>query len=217
MTTPLSAVFFDLDGTLIDTRGDLHDCVNALRASYGMSPLTVNRTVEAVGHGIEHLVSGVLSTTDSAEIAEAVERFREHYLAHCTDKTEPYPGVGELLKALHERAIKVAVVTNKPQHHAERILEALQLPTDLVVGASPERLPKPDPAMLLEAARRLEADLHRSIYVGDMELDLEAARACDCAFVGVDFGFTSESSLPHRTAVCVDTVEALQRALLERA
>ncbi len=216
MTTSLSAVVFDLDGTLVDTREDLNDSINHLRASYGLGPVAMDKTVAAIGQGVEHLVATVLNTTEQAEIDEAVERFRGHYLENCTEKTEPYPGMAELLRELHDRGVRTGVVTNKPQDSAARLVESLGLSVDHLLGAGPELPHKPDPAMLLKALEALEATPRRSIYVGDMGIDLDTARACDCAFVGVDFGFWDPSDLPTRTAVCVDSVDSLKRALLER-
>jgi phosphoglycolate phosphatase len=213
---PIQAAIFDLDGTLVDTSGDLRRGINHLRARYGLEEVSADRALSAVGRGVEHLVATVIGDGASIEIDQAVQEFSAYYLEHCTDDTEPYPGIVELLDELRERGIKSAVVTNKPQQSAQIIVAALKLPVDQVLGATPTRPHKPDPVVLLEVGRLLDTPLAQSIYVGDMEIDLACARAADCPFIGVDFGFTPNSQLWNRTAVCVDHVDALRRALLER-
>ena len=216
MVQTIKAVIFDLDGTLLDTRADLLRSINHLRAQHTLSPLTAERAVEAIGRGVEHLVARVLETSEGASLEDEIARFRDHYLAHCTEATEPYPGIPELLDELHTLDVKVAVVTNKPQPSAARLVDELNLAIDKVIGAGDETPKKPDPAMLLEAISVLGVDRRTSIYVGDMDVDLQTARAADCPFIGVDFGFVPNSELPNLTAVCVDTVDALRRALIER-
>ena len=216
MSQLIRAAIFDLDGTLVDTSGDLRRGINHLRQRYGLDEISSDRALSAVGRGVEQLVATVLGDGATVAIDQAVQEFSTYYLEHCTDDTEPYPGIVELLTELRQRGIKSAVVTNKPQQSAQLIVGALELPIDRVLGATSARPNKPDPAVLIEASRLLEVPLIASIYVGDMEIDLACARAADCPFVGVDFGFTPNSQLWTRTAVCVDHVDALRRALLER-
>lgn len=214
MSTPIGAVVFDLDGTLCDTRQDLLASINYLRESYGMEALTTDHAVGAVGRGVEHLVLKVLGNGQNFE--EALAKFKDHYQEHCTESTEPYPGIPELLADLHQKKIPVAVVTNKPQQAAESILQATQLAVDGVFGAHEDRPKKPDPGGLLEAVAFIKADQQRTVYVGDMDIDLECARSAELPFIGVDFGFVPDSQLAARTAICVDTVDGLRQALLER-
>ncbi|MBN2361734.1 MAG: HAD-IA family hydrolase [Deltaproteobacteria bacterium] len=216
MSHPIRAVIFDLDGTLVDTSGDLRRGINHLRQRYGLDAISSERALSAVGRGVEQLVAAVIGEGKTVAIDQAVHEFSDYYLEHCTDDTEPYPGIVDLLSELRQRGIKSAVITNKPQQSAQTIVGELGLPIDLVLGATPTRPNKPDPAVLLEARRLLDVPLASSVYVGDMEIDLACARAADCPFVGVDFGFTPNSQLWTRTAVCVDHVDALRRALLER-
>jgi len=213
---PIRAAIFDLDGTLVDTSGDLRRGINHLRQHYGLDAISSERALAAVGRGVEHLVASALGDGTPVAIDQAVQEFSDYYLQHCTDDTEPYPGIVELLAELRQRGIGSAVVTNKPEQSARLIVGALGLPVDHVLGATPTRPHKPDPAVLTEASRLLDVPLQHAVYVGDMEIDLACARAADCPFVGVDFGFTPNSLLWTRTAVCVDHVDALRRALLER-
>lgn len=216
MSTPISGVIFDLDGTLSDTREDLVRSINHLREKHGHDLMSTPEAVAAIGRGVEHLVSSVLPDHKEDALASAIDEFKAHYIEHCVDATESYPGIPELLQGLRQRGVPTAVVTNKPQASADQIVKALELEVDLVLGAS-ETLPrKPDPAMLLEAVKQLGCTLFSTIYVGDMVVDLECARRAACPFIGVDFGFDARAGLEQQTALCLDTVEALQRALFER-
>lgn len=199
MPTPaprIDAVAFDLDGTLIDSREDLASGVNAVRLELGLAPLEVPRVVEMVGKGARRLVRRALPDEIEGESFErAYERFLALYYDRCLERTRPYPGVEELLERLD--GLPLAVVTNKPERHTEKVLRGLGLDRRLRFFLGGDSLPtkKPDPAPLVEAARRLGVPPARMLYVGDSETDGETARRAGCPLVLVRWGFGSEEEL----------------------
>lgn len=193
---PIDAIAFDLDGTLVDSREDLAAGVNAVRLELGLVPLEVPRVVEMVGKGARHLVRRALPEEIEGEAFErAFERFLALYYDRCLDRTLPYPAVEELLDRLDGRPL--AVVTNKPERHTAKVLGGLGLERRLRFFLGGDSLPtkKPDPAPLVEAARRLDVPIERLLYVGDSETDGETARRAGCPLVLVRWGFGSEDEL----------------------
>ncbi|MCH2143269.1 MAG: HAD-IA family hydrolase [Phycisphaerales bacterium] len=181
-------VLFDLDGTLIDSVPDIAQAVNGMLSEFARPVETEERIRSWVGRGLNVLIHRSLTggkdqSDDEALHAKAVASFRKHYEHCCTQRTRAFEGAVELLAWLRHRGIGVAVVTNKPTSFAIRIVQALELPVDVVVGADPHRPLKPDPAALHEAVKQLGGGT--AWMVGDTIFDLEAARAASMPFVGV--------------------------------
>jgi phosphoglycolate phosphatase len=184
-------VAFDLDGTLIDSREDIARAANLALGDLGLPSRSPDEIRTFVGHGARRLVERcVAPRTDLVEPALAA--WRRHYDAHLLDSTVPYPGILAALDALRPQAL-LAVATNKPAAFARRLCDAL-LPGRIagVVGGD-EAPPKPDPTMILRLGERFRIGPERTVFVGDMDVDREAARAAGTGFVGVGWGFTPSS------------------------
>ncbi len=184
-------VAFDLDGTLVDSREDIAVAANLALADVGLPPRSADEVRSFVGHGARRLVERcVWPRTDLLE--PALRAWRRHYDVHLLDHTVPYPGILAALDALRPRAL-LGVATNKPGAFARRICDAL-LPNRIagVVGGD-EAPPKPDPAMILALGERFGIGPEHTVFVGDMDVDRDAARAAGAAFVGVGWGFTPTS------------------------
>lgn len=184
-------VAFDLDGTLVDSREDIAVAANLALADVGLPPRSADEVQAFVGHGARRLMERcVWPRADLAELA--LRAFRVHYGQHLLDRTAPYPGILAALDALRPHAL-LAVATNKPAAFARRICDALL--TNRIVGVvgGDEAPPKPDPAMLLRLGERFGIGPERTVFVGDMDVDSQAARAAGARFVGVGWGFTPTS------------------------
>jgi phosphoglycolate phosphatase len=186
-------VVFDLDGTLVDSRRDLADSVNALLADLGRAPLDQHLIGTLVGDGAKQLVERALAATGAGDPpADALDRFLAHYDRRLLVHTAPYDGVMEMLETLEARGIRRAVLTNKPQAASERVLEGLALRQWFdadVIGAEGEFARKPDPAGLRALAARAGVPLEATLLVGDGGQDVETARRAGARVCGARYGF----------------------------
>lgn len=183
-------MLFDLDGTLIDSVPDIATAVNAMRVSFSMPEVSVERVRGWVGRGLSTLMHRAL-TDDDDGMADpgahdaSIRVFRSHYRNCCARHTTMFDGGLALLEWLAGTSTKVAVVTNKPTSFAVQISEALGIDRhlDALLGAEPHRPLKPDPASLKEAVAHLGGG--SAWMVGDTSYDRDAAIAAGMPFVGV--------------------------------
>ena len=208
-------IVFDLDGTLVDSRRDLADSVNALLADYARPPLSERLIGTMVGDGAQQLVERALAAAGVADPPpDALERFLDHYDRRLIVHTAPYDGIVDMLRALDARGISRAVLTNKPQQAAFRVLDGLGLRRWFdggVVGAEAEYPRKPDPAGLIALARNAGAAIDRTMLVGDGAQDVETARSAG-ALVCVaryGFGFPTAEPILDGSELVIDAPSAL--------
>ena len=170
------AYIFDLDGTLVDSYRALAASVNYVRAMAGLPPLTVPAVRRIVGGGLQHLVE---SCVPGFPVEQAVACFREHHPSVISEGTRLLPGARAVLRTLAGRGRRIALASNKPGDYCARILEFCDLARHVDEIWDPIRAgaPKPDPAMLLGAARSLGASNGGAVYVGDMVIDITVARS----------------------------------------
>ena len=203
-------MLFDLDGTLLDTLEDLADSMNAALRQLGFPPHPLEPYKYFVGDGVVNLVARALPEghRDETTVARAVEMMRSIYGEHWADKTRPYPGVPELLDALVERGVKMAVLSNKPNDSTQLCVAKL-LPNwrfDAVIGQSKTIPPKPDPSGVREIVARLGVPVEQFLYLGDTNTDMQTANAAGMFPVGALWGFRPAEELR----------EAGARVLIER-
>ena len=183
-----TAYLFDLDGTLLDSKGDLADAANAARAALGLAALPDAEVERHTGWGMAALLRGVLPEADAAGLESAREVFVRHYRTHLTSRSRPYPGVAEMFRALagHPKGL----VTNKPSMFGEPLLAELGWTThfDVRVFGDTTAARKPDPAPLLHAVSALGCSRADCVYVGDTPIDQETAAAAGVRFVCVAWG-----------------------------
>ncbi len=182
---------FDLDGTLVDSRRDIAESANELLASLGAPPLDHDEVVQMVGEGARLLVSRVLAAGRVGEDLDAAfARFSAIYDRRLADHTRPYPGVVDGLERLAER-FTLAVLTNKPQHHTDRLLDVLDLRRYFVqaLGGDTAHGRKPDPAGLGSLVGAAGAVPAGALLVGDSWVDAETARRGGTRFCFADYGF----------------------------
>jgi phosphoglycolate phosphatase len=181
---------FDLDGTLVDSVGDLAAAVNLTRAEFGLGPVSVQTVGGYVGDGIRVLMARALQDKPGADLDRAVRLQKEFYLAHLCDLTRPYPGVPEGLERLRTAGHALALATNKPTDVTETLLEKLGLRARFAAvyggGSVPEL--KPHPAMLEAIMGRLGFGPGATWMVGDNRTDLEAARRAGVRSVLMSYG-----------------------------
>ena len=146
----MKAVLFDLDGTLINSLGDLADACNYVLKQNGYDPHPEEQYNYFVGNGMDKLIRAILPQDTTEETFQTIrEQYKARYLAHSLDRTRPYEGVVEVLKELKKEGFCLAVVSNKPDEQSQKVVEALFEPGlfDVVAGNRPGLPVKPDPTL----------------------------------------------------------------------
>jgi phosphoglycolate phosphatase len=197
---PPTAIAFDLDGTLIDSRGDIVAAVNHALVKTHRAPLPAPVIVRFMGDGARPLCARAAHLAEASDaVTELVDLFTAYYVAHPLDFTRWAPGAQETLDVFAEEMPQIAlgVCTNKARPIADAVLGALGVRTRfraVVAGGDlPEKKPAPGP--LLHLAKLLSADPEATVMVGDGPQDVEAARGAGMRSVAVDSGFVSRDRL----------------------
>ncbi len=195
----LKACIFDLDGTLLDTLGDIAAAMNRALALYGYPVVPTSRYKTMVGRGLDLLIERILSGRErKADIIRKLrQEFGKQYLLHLTDTTVPYPGIPELLGQLTARELPLAVLSNKPHEMMTKIVSRLLSSWSfrVILGAGRQFPLKPDPAAALYIARKFTIDPAEILFVGDSEADIKTAENAGMYAVGVTWGFRTEKEL----------------------
>jgi phosphoglycolate phosphatase len=170
------AVLFDMDGTLIDSFPAIASSVNHVRSMYGLPPLSLDQVKKHVGRGAAHLLAATVGRGDPEANLAA---YREHHRTVLHSGTQLMPGARETLLPLKQGGRKLGVCSNKPVAFTRELIAwfGLAEALDVVLGPEDVARPKPAPDMLLEAMTRLNVPAARTLYVGDMTVDIETARA----------------------------------------
>jgi phosphoglycolate phosphatase len=183
------ALIFDLDGTLIDSKLDLVQAVNATRRRMSVPPLDEDLISSYVGDGVQKLIERALGEgAEASRISEAMAYFLEYYRAHMLDHTVVYPGVREALDALSDRPM--AVLTNKPVKFSVEILRGLDLRRYFrhVYGGNSFERKKPDPVGVNALLSEFQIGPRQAMVVGDSAIDVQTARNAGTWAAGVTYG-----------------------------
>jgi phosphoglycolate phosphatase len=186
----VKALLFDLDGTLIDSKLDLVNSVNAMLANLGREALPEDTIASYVGSGAAVLVARAIGgSLSEEELKKALAIFLEHYSQHKLDHTRAYPGVKETLVQL--KGYPMAVLTNKPVVVSQKILEGLGLSQyfQKIYGGNSFATKKPDPLGAQTVLRELEVSAPQCLMVGDSEVDVQTARNTGMLAAAVNYGF----------------------------
>lgn len=182
----VDAILFDLDGTLIDSQKDIAASVHFLQEKYGHPPSSQAEVARFIGDGVGKLVERAIGVSDPAELAKAVELFKDHYRVHALDTTYVYDGVHETLE--HFRGKKMGVLTNKPVRISKRILEGLGLGEffPVVLGGDSTARKKPHPDGVHLALQQLAVEnVANVLMVGDSAQDVMAGKAAGTRTCGI--------------------------------
>ena len=188
-------IVFDLDGTLIDSRKDLANSINAMLIEFHRQPLPEEIIAEYIGDGAGMLVRRALGDPDDESLVNnALASFLAHYREHKLDFTYVYDGVFDALEALKENR-QMAVLTNKPIRPAEDICQALGLSPYFfrVYGGNSFATKKPDPEGLTTLIREAGVEPEQTVMVGDSDVDILTARRARTWIIGCKYGLSSHT------------------------
>lgn len=210
---------FDLDGTLLDTLGDLTDSVNAALREFSLPEREIGEIRRFVGNGIKNLICRAVPENSDEELTGRVFKFfSEYYGSHCRIKTAPYDGIIHMLENLRRRGIKIAVVSNKADAAVKMLCrDFFGDLTNAAVGENEAAgiRKKPAPDEVYEAFKIMKSDMKNAVYIGDSEVDVKTAAACGLPCISVCWGFRSEQELKNAGAkIFCKTPSELEQMLI---
>ena len=209
-----NAVLFDLDGTLLDTLGDLQLGVNLTLERHGYPARTLEEIRAFVGNGARQLMRLALPEgVAEAELEAILKEYLDWYAVNFCVKAAPYAGVKAVVDALVQKGVKVAIVSNKPDATTKKLGEMF-FPGLPAFGQRDDVPKKPAPEMVWKALEALGAEAETAVYVGDSEVDVATARNAGLPLVAVSWGFRTVEQLMEAGAVTVvHTAQELLQAL----
>ena len=171
----LKAVLWDLDGTLIDSYPAITASVNHVRSEYGLGSMTLEAVRACVGHGVIHLM---IRTVPRCDPDQARLIYSAHHEKTLKSGTKLLPGADSILSGLRGRGVRHAVCSNKPRAFSAQLLEHLGIArwVDVLLGPEDVGAPKPAPDMLILGLEKLGCKTEEALFVGDMTVDIQAAR-----------------------------------------
>jgi phosphoglycolate phosphatase len=192
------AVFFDLDGTLIDTAPDMVATLVDIQRSEGRKPAEYEVARNYVSHGAAGLVKLGFPEVNGQEHERLRVEFLDRYESAVCVHSTLFPGLGSLLDDLDARGLPWGIVTNKPERMTRPLLQAMALDRRSVSTVCGDTIAerKPDPAPLLLACRQADVRPELAVYVGDAERDIEAGRRAGMATISANYGYIPDNEDP---------------------
>lgn len=193
----VDAIVFDLDGTILDTLGDLSNSVNFALSENGLPTRSQDEVRSFVGNGIRLLIERAVPHNTSTDVVDACfEAFKSHYKDNSAVLTKPYDGIESLLASVRAKGIKTAVVSNKADFAVQTLVEKyFKGLFDYCVGEKDGIRRKPCPDSVNCAMDYLGVKKEKCIYIGDSDVDIETARNSGIKCIAVTWGFRGESFL----------------------
>lgn len=192
-------VIFDLDGTLINSLEDLADAANQCLKQEGYAPHPLERFPYFVGDGVHMLLVRAL-TGQTGDLEREALRLRpifdQYYSRHSADKTQPYPGIREMLDKLRQSGVRLAVASNKPDEFARELTDRFFNGIfDHVQGQTPQVPKKPDPGIIQAILHNLGVNPEDTVLAGDSNVDIFTAKNAGISSIGCLWGFRGREEL----------------------
>jgi phosphoglycolate phosphatase len=191
--TKYKYAIFDLDGTLFDTITDIMNSGNELLETYDKPPFGLTDFKQFVGLGVKKMIGELIQKGGirESDIDTLTEKYLGIYRRRMLEETTLYPGIQDLLVALKDEGIKLAVLSNKPQEDVDHLLEEFRMNDQFafVMGKKPEYPIKPDPSSLKAVMSAMQASQTEVVFIGDTKTDIETAKNAKVTSIGVTWGF----------------------------
>ena len=194
----MKLAIFDLDGTLVDSLGDLADACNNGLKKMGYPVHELEKYRYFVGDGVLKLVERILPEDKRSEenISALKAEFDSYYNVHYADKTHPYDGIVSLLDALSAKGVKLAVASNKPDEFTKSVVNVFfEGKFDMVLGKCPDTEKKPAPDILLKIMDALDVSADETVMIGDTNVDIRTAKNAGVSSIGCLWGFRTMEEL----------------------
>lgn len=214
----MKLVIFDLDGTLVDSKQDLVNAVNATRENLSLQPLPDDQVASYVGNGAPTLIQRAMPEEfTQQQLEDALNFFYGYYRAHMMDFTRPYPGVVEALDALKTNGARMAVLTNKPVRFSRDLVRGLGLGDYFfqVYGGNSFEEKKPHPLGLQTLMKEAGATQAQTWMVGDSYVDVLTARNAGVKCAGVTYGIQPESFEQTPPDILIDNMNELPAHVMQ--
>ena len=209
-------VIFDLDGTILDTLGELTVAFNHALSLSGLEPIDKDTMRSRVGNGARTLVRRSIEGIENADEDKILGDYRDYYNSHCTENTEAFSGIPELFDLLKKNNVKIAVVTNKSDATSKKLCED-KFPgiIDVIKGHREDSIHKPDPQLINEVLDELDIDRKMAVIVGDSDVDVLTGVNSGIDNIVVTWGYKSRDVLIESGAkVLVDSCDELIKHLI---
>ena len=196
----MKACIFDLDGTLTNTLESLTYSVNLTLEEMGLSKITKDQCRLFVGNGARVLIEKSLKAagdTDASRIEEGMEIYGRIFDRNCTYHVTPYEGIPEMLKALKDKGIQLAVLSNKPDRQTVKVVKAIfgEELFDYAQGQKEGIRRKPEPDGVWYLMEQMHVSKEECLYIGDSEVDAATGRTAGLKTIGVLWGFRDRKTL----------------------
>lgn len=192
----LKGIFFDLDGTLVNSLADITAAMNKALSKFDLPGFPAEEYRYKVGNGSLILSQRCLPEGRKQEANALRESYSREYLAACCVRTVPYEGILEMLQTLRAHGLKLAVITNKPQEQAEEVMHLLpENAVDGLYGQSRRFPVKPDPAIFHDVMHTFGMKPEEVLYCGDSAVDIEFAHNTNAKAIGCNWGFRGREEL----------------------
>ena len=188
------AVVFDLDGTLLDSYEGIRAALNPVLVHYGKEPVTLDQTRFMVGEGLPRLIEKAVGPE---AVEEGVRLFRARYRETALSGSSLIPGAEEVMAELSRRGIPMSIASNKPAQFSRQILDYLGIAGRFLFVGGPDMgfVPKPDPGMALAALAAMGSTAAETLFVGDMPIDVQTARAASMPVAVLPTGSSTREEL----------------------
>lgn len=200
----ITTIVFDMDGTVLNTLDDLTVSMNYVLEKFGYPGHTVEEYRLFFGNGVKEALRLALPEDVPSEIIDdMLPIYKEHYDAHCLDKTRPYDGVVEVMKELKQKGYKLAIVSNKIDSAVKELNQRFFADAvGIAIGEKPGVNRKPAPDMVEAALKELGSTKEEAVYVGDSEVDFMTAKNSKLPCISVLWGFRDKEYLIEQGAYC---------------
>ena len=212
----IDTIIFDLDGTLLNSLGDLHACFNHAIEHFGYPTRTIDEIKSFVGNGIKKAIERALPcNVSNEELNKITNYFRDYYKDHMLELTKPYKGIIDLLTKLKEKGYKLAIVSNKHDDAVKNLSNHYfgEL-IDIAIGEGYGTRRKPEIDGVIKAIEILDSKIENCIFVGDSDVDIKTANNANIPCISVLWGYRNKTFLEQNGAnLFAETTKDIEKIL----